>query len=85
MNMGSSSSVIENNGSSSGSYSGGGYLGNGLNAMATNSPSGNVVGSAADELALVKVDYDMPSGGYGSWSGDSVQGSNPSVFTMWND
>uniref|UniRef100_A0A7N2QX13 AP2/ERF domain-containing protein n=1 Tax=Quercus lobata TaxID=97700 RepID=A0A7N2QX13_QUELO len=85
MNMGSSSSVIENNGSSSGSYSGGGYLGNGLNAMATNSPSGNAVGSAADELALVKVDYDMPSGGYGSWSGDSVQGSNPSVFTMWND
>ncbi|KAM3693268.1 hypothetical protein ACJW30_08G153400 [Castanea mollissima] len=86
MNMGSSSSsVIENNGSSSGSYSGGGYLGNGLNAMATDSPSGNAVGSTADELALVKVDYDMPSGGYGSWSGETVQGSNPSVFTMWND
>jgi hypothetical protein len=27
----------------------------------------------------------MPSGGYGSWSGESVQGSNPGVFTMWNE
>jgi hypothetical protein len=27
----------------------------------------------------------MPSSGYGSWSGDSVQGSNPGVFTMWNE
>uniref|UniRef100_A0A2N9J407 AP2/ERF domain-containing protein n=1 Tax=Fagus sylvatica TaxID=28930 RepID=A0A2N9J407_FAGSY len=84
-NMGSSSaSVIENNGSSSGSYSGGGnFLGNGLNAMPSNSTSGNA--AVGDELGLVKVDYDMTSGGYGTWSGDSVQGSNPSVFTMWNN
>ncbi|WCJ36927.1 Integrase-type DNA-binding superfamily protein [Euphorbia peplus] len=77
-NMGNSaaSSVIEN---SSGSYSGGGYMGNGL-GMATNSSASNPVGSA-EELAMVKVDYDMPSGGYGSWS----EGSNPGVFTMWNE
>lgn len=81
MEMGSSSSVsvMDNNGGSSnttgGSYSGGGYMG-----MALNSTS-------AEELALVKVDYDMPSGGYGGWSaGGSVQGSsNPGVFSMWND
>jgi len=80
-NMGSSSSLMENNGSSSGSYSTGGYLGNGL-GMATNSTGSNAV---AQELPLVKVDYDIPSGGYGSWSGESVQGSNPGVFTMWNE
>ncbi|KAF5471227.1 hypothetical protein F2P56_011680 [Juglans regia] len=87
MNMGSSSSshhVMENDGSSSGNYSTGGYLGHGVVAMASNSTSGNAAGSA-DELALVKVDYDMPSGGYGGWSEDSVQGSNPNVFSMWND
>ena len=78
-NMGSS--VMENNGSSSGSYSTGGYLGNGL-GMATNSTGSNAV---AEELPLVKVDYDMPSGGYASWSGESVQGSNTGVFTMWNE
>ncbi|XP_071904262.1 AP2-like ethylene-responsive transcription factor PLT2 [Coffea arabica] len=82
MNMGSSSSVMNNNGSSSGSYSGG-YLGNGL-GMTSNSTSGNAGGSAG-ELGLVKVDYDMPSGTYTGWSGESVQGSNPSVFPMWND
>ncbi|KAJ8751224.1 hypothetical protein K2173_016405 [Erythroxylum novogranatense] len=82
LNMGSSSSIVDNNGSSCSSYNGG-YLGNGL-AMASNSTGSNAVGSA-EELALVKVDYDMPSGGYGNWSGDSVQGSNPGVFTMWND
>ncbi|EEF27090.1 Protein BABY BOOM, putative [Ricinus communis] len=82
-NMGSSSSIMETNGNSSGSYSGG-YLGNGL-GMASNSTGSNAVGPA-EEVALVKVDYDMPSGGYGNWSGDSVQGSNPGgVFTMWND
>ncbi|XP_057996027.1 AP2-like ethylene-responsive transcription factor PLT2 [Hevea brasiliensis] len=81
-NMGSSSSIMENNGSSSGSYSGG-YLGNGL-GIASNSSGSNVVGSA-EEVAFVKVDYDMPSASYGSWSGDSVQGSNPGLFTMWND
>ncbi|KDP22065.1 hypothetical protein JCGZ_25896 [Jatropha curcas] len=82
-NMGSSSSIVENNGSSSGSYSGG-YFGNSL-GMASNSTGSNAAGSA-EELALVKVDYDMQaSGGYGNWCGDSVQGSNPGVFTMWND
>ncbi|XP_019163643.1 PREDICTED: AP2-like ethylene-responsive transcription factor PLT1 [Ipomoea nil] len=83
MNMGgSSSSVMDNNGgSSSGSYSGGGYLG-----MATNSNSGgNGGGGGGEELAVVKVDYDMPSGTYTGWSGDSVQGSNPNIFSMWND
>ncbi|XP_065866568.1 AP2-like ethylene-responsive transcription factor PLT2 [Euphorbia lathyris] len=74
-NMGSS---MENHGSSSGSYSGG-YMGNGL-GMGSNSSGSNPVGPA-EELALVKVDYDMPSGGYGSWSGES----NPGVFTMWNE
>ncbi|EOY32584.1 AP2 domain-containing transcription factor [Theobroma cacao] len=82
MSMGCSSTVVDNNGSSSGSYSGG-YLGNGI-GMASNSTAGNAVGST-EELALVKVDYDMPSGGYGGWSGDSVQGTNAGVFSMWND
>ncbi|GAV76737.1 AP2 domain-containing protein [Cephalotus follicularis] len=83
INMGSSSSIMENNGSSGGSNSGG-YLGNGL-GMASNSTGGNAMGSAED-IAVVKVDYDMPSSGFGTWSADSVhQGSNPSVFTMWND
>nr|KAJ0202287.1 hypothetical protein LSAT_V11C600317000 [Lactuca sativa] len=83
MNMGvggSSSSVMDTNnngGSSSGSYSGGGYLGNFLGQS----------GSTAEELAMVKVDYDnLPTENYAGWSGDSsVQESNPSVFTMWND
>ncbi|KAL8255577.1 hypothetical protein R6Q59_030644, partial [Mikania micrantha] len=83
MNMGvggSSSSLMDTNnngGSSSGSYSGGGYLGNFLGQP----------GSTAEELAMVKVDYDnLPTENYAGWSGDSsVQESNPSVFTMWND
>ncbi|CAN1158163.1 AP2-like ethylene-responsive transcription factor PLT2 [Linum perenne] len=64
-----------------------GFLGNGLE-MGTGGSS-NQVGSGSGEEgvgALVKVDYDMPSaGGYGGWTGESVPGSNPSVFTMWND
>ncbi|XP_022867513.1 AP2-like ethylene-responsive transcription factor PLT2 [Olea europaea var. sylvestris] len=82
MNVGSSSFVIDNNGrSSTGSYSGG-YIGNGIEM---NSISAG--GGSAEELALVKVDYDMPSATtYTGWSGDSAgQDSNPSVFTMWND
>jgi len=87
----SSSGVIEaatnNNGSSSGSYSGG-YIGGGMG-----STSSNAVGSMEPEpLAMVKVDYDMPStagdagGGYGGWSTESVQGpNNGGVFAMWND
>ncbi|KAK1435175.1 hypothetical protein QVD17_00936 [Tagetes erecta] len=84
MNMGvggSSSSLMDggnnNGGSSSGSYSGGGYLGNFMGQS----------GSTAEELAMVKVDYDnLPTENYAGWSGDSsVQDSNPSVFTMWND
>ncbi|KAH9741181.1 AP2-like ethylene-responsive transcription factor PLT2 [Citrus sinensis] len=82
VNMGSnSSSVIDNNGSSSGSYSTGGYIGNGGIGMTLNSSTG----TAAEELGMVKVDYDMPSGGYTNWSGDSVQGTNAGFFTMWND
>ncbi|XP_071698660.1 AP2-like ethylene-responsive transcription factor PLT2 [Rutidosis leptorrhynchoides] len=85
MNMGvggSSSSVMDgtnnNGGSSSGSYSGGGYLSNFL---------GQGGGSTAEELAMVKVDYDnLPTENYAGWSGDSsVQESNPSIFTMWNE
>ncbi|KAG8389031.1 hypothetical protein BUALT_Bualt02G0187100 [Buddleja alternifolia] len=88
MNMGgSSSTVMDNNGSSSGSYSGG-FLGNGL-GMGSSSGSGNGGSGSAEELAMVKVDYDhMPSAAatYTGWSGETVQGSNPgSVFTMWND
>ena len=96
MNMGSSSSsVMDNNGGggSSGSYSGG-YMGNnhnngigiGIGMASNNSSSSNAVGSA-EELALVKVDYEMPSGGYGGWSAaDSMHASNAAgVFTMWNE
>ncbi|KAL6505348.1 AP2-like ethylene-responsive transcription factor plt2 [Orobanche gracilis] len=86
MNMGSNhpSSVMNYNGSSSGSYSGG-FLGNGL-GIGPGSGSGNGGGSA-EELAPVKVDYDqMPSAGsYMGWNGEVVQGSNPSLFSMWND
>ncbi|CAI0412624.1 unnamed protein product [Linum tenue] len=50
---------------------------------------GSIYGSGGGEEgvgALVKVDYDMPStGGYGGWTGESVPGSNPGMFTMWND
>lgn len=61
--MGSASGVMDhNNGSSSGSYSAGGYLGNNGIGLASNSSASNAVGSA-EELALVKVDYDMPNGG----------------------
>ncbi|KAI4322076.1 hypothetical protein L6164_021799 [Bauhinia variegata] len=78
MNMGSSSSsVLENNGGSSTGGFDGAFIGNGL-GMTSNTTSGNA--------GLVKVDYDMPSGGYGGWSAaDTMQGSNPGVFTMWND
>ncbi|KAI4386264.1 hypothetical protein MLD38_004210 [Melastoma candidum] len=74
------------NGSSTGSYNGGGggggYLGMGPGGSAGGS---NGVGGPSD-LAMVKVDYDMPAaGGYGTWSGESVQGSNTGVFTTWND
>nr|WQQ41821.1 plethora 2 [Malus domestica] len=63
MDMGSSSGVMDHNsGSSSGSYSAGGYLGNIGIGLASNSTVNNGVGSA-EELALVKVDYDMPNGG----------------------
>ncbi|XP_008219815.1 PREDICTED: AP2-like ethylene-responsive transcription factor PLT2 [Prunus mume] len=65
MDMGSASGVMDhNNGSSSGSYSAGGYLGNNGIGLASNSSASNAVGSA-EELALVKVDYDMPNGGGG--------------------
>ncbi|KAK6141553.1 hypothetical protein DH2020_024704 [Rehmannia glutinosa] len=84
MNMGSSSSSVmdHHNGSSSGSYSGG-FLGNGL-GMGSSSGSGGNGGGSAEELALVKVDYDQ-TGTYTGWSGETVQGSNPGVFSMWND
>ncbi|PON69764.1 AP2/ERF transcription factor [Parasponia andersonii] len=76
-NIGTTSSVVDNSGNSGGSYNGGYSLG-----MASNSAAGN----AEAELSLVKVDYDMPSGGYGAWSGSgSGNGSNPGSFNMWND
>ncbi|KAK7262542.1 hypothetical protein RJT34_30116 [Clitoria ternatea] len=86
MNIGSSSSsssLMENSGNNNNSNNNnnvGGFVGNGF-GMA--SPSG--VGPA-EELGLVKVDYDMPAGGYGGWSAaESMQTSNGGVFTMWND
>ncbi|XP_021771856.1 AP2-like ethylene-responsive transcription factor PLT2 [Chenopodium quinoa] len=95
MNMGSNSGVIDtnNNGSSSGSYSGGAYLGGGagINGMGSASSTSNPVGAGDTEpLALVKVDYDMPSAGggggsYAGWSTETVQGPNNGVFAMWND
>ncbi|KAM7280344.1 hypothetical protein ACFE04_007478 [Oxalis oulophora] len=84
MGEGAPSSIMDNNGSSTGSYSGGGgYTLGGV----SNSIGWNPVGPAAEELAIVKVDYDLPAGnnGYGNWSSESVQGSNPGVFTMWNE
>ncbi|KAJ8563728.1 hypothetical protein K7X08_032180 [Anisodus acutangulus] len=74
-----------------GSYSTGGYFGNspGLGGISSNSTSGNGGGggNTHDEVAPVKVDYDnmSVSGSYNGWSGESVQGSNPGVFSMWND
>ncbi|TKY67421.1 AP2 ethylene-responsive transcription factor PLT2 [Spatholobus suberectus] len=86
MNMGSSSSsssLLENNNNNN-SNNVGGFVGSGF-GMASNASSGNAVGSA-EELGLVKVDYDMPAGGYGGWSAESMQTSNAGgVFTMWND
>lgn len=87
MNMGSSSSssVLENNNNNN-SNVGGFAAGSGF-GMASNPSSGNAVG-AAEELGLVKVDYDMPAGGYGGWSAaaaESMQTSNGGVFTMWNE
>lgn len=64
-----SPSVVDTNG---GSGSSGSY-------------SGGYVGNSTEEVGFVKVDYDMPSGGYGGWSVDSVEGSNPGVYPMWNE
>ncbi|EXB93273.1 AP2-like ethylene-responsive transcription factor PLT2 [Morus notabilis] len=80
INMGSASnSIIDHNTNGGSTTATAGYnLGMPSNSTTT--------GNTAEELALVKVDYDMTSGsGYGGWSGGSGQGSNPSVFTMWND
>ncbi|MED6169899.1 hypothetical protein PIB30_025465 [Stylosanthes scabra] len=97
-----------NNGGDGGGGGGGGYhhhhhnhnhqnqtnnmigIGMGSNNNSTSS-NATAVGSA-EELALVKVDYDMPSAGYGGWSpaadamhGGSNGGSGGGVFTMWNE
>lgn len=80
INMGSASnSIIDHNNNGGSTTATAGYnLGMPSNSTTT--------GNTAEELALVKVDYDMTSGsGYGGWSGGSGQGSNPGVFTMWND
>ncbi|CAN4119825.1 unnamed protein product [Withania somnifera] len=82
--------LMNNEGSSSGSYSTGGYCGSspGLGGISSYSTSGNGGGgNAHEEVALVKVDYDnMPvSGSFNGWSGESIQGSNPGVFSMWNE
>lgn len=72
--------LLENVGSSSGSYSGG--------VGGTGGYNGNI-GGGHEELALVKVDYDNMANSGGGWSGESSSvhqaGSNPSVFTMWNE
>lgn len=75
---------IEDNRGSYNHGGGGGYFSAGL-GVASNSTVSNPVGST-EELPLIKVDYDMPAAaGYGAWSGESVQGQNAGVFTMWND
>ncbi|KAI3957249.1 hypothetical protein MKW92_042987 [Papaver armeniacum] len=89
MTMGSSSSLMGSNGSSSNGYDEAAYFGNGLGLTATSSSTGNAgggIGSMTD-LALVKVDYDINSGGYGGWPAETVHGNgaNPGSFTMWND
>ncbi|GMH10296.1 hypothetical protein Nepgr_012137 [Nepenthes gracilis] len=84
----SSTRTMESSGEN---YSGG--VGGGGGYMGFNSTATNTVGSSSSavdhqELELVKVDYDqMPasSGDYGGWSGDTLQGPNPGVFSMWND
>lgn len=80
MNMGSSSSstsssVVDNNSTS-------GFMGNGGIGMALSTTT-----SSAEELAVVKVDYDMPSDAYGDWAAppDLAHPPNASVFTTWND
>lgn len=78
MNMGPSSSVSvmdHNSGNSIGHYTGT-YMGTAGIGMNLNS---------ATELAMVKADYDLASGGDVGWSGESTQGMNPGVFTMWNE
>lgn len=91
-NMGSASSSVVDHSStntggnnSSGSTYGGSSATAGYNlGMPSNSTT---TGNAAEELAHVKVDYDLPpaAAGYGGWSGGSGQGSNAGVFTMWNE
>lgn len=86
INMGSSSSsssLLENNNSNNNNSNVGGYGGFG---MASNASAPTV--GTAEELGLVKVDYDMPAGSYGGWSAaaaESMQTSNGGVFTMWNE
>ncbi|CAL1391122.1 unnamed protein product [Linum trigynum] len=64
---------------------GGGFLGMGTGGLGSLGGPGS--GGEEGVGPLVKVDYDMPStAGYGGWTGESVvTGSNPSMFTMWND
>ncbi|KAL0743053.1 hypothetical protein Bca4012_084566 [Brassica carinata] len=82
-----STSIVDNNnnGGSSGSYNTAAFLGNHGIGIGTSSTFGST-----GEFPAVKTDYDMPSsdgtGGYGGWTGESGQGSNPGgVFTMWNE
>ncbi|KAI3982272.1 hypothetical protein MKX01_037805 [Papaver californicum] len=89
MTMGSSSSLMGSNGSSNNGYDEAAYFGNGHGLTATSSSTGNAgggIGSMTD-LALVKVDYDINSGGYGGWPAETVHGNgaNPGSFTIWND
>ncbi|WZZ61248.1 hypothetical protein YC2023_061355 [Brassica napus] len=82
-----STSIVDNNnnGGSSGSYNTAAFLGHHGIGVGTSSTVGSTGEFPAD-----KTDYDMASsdgnGGYGGWTGESVQGSNPGgVFTMWNE
>ncbi|KAL4292459.1 hypothetical protein HN51_042783 [Arachis hypogaea] len=63
-------------------------IGIGMGSNNNSSSSNATAVGSAEELALVKVDYDMPSAGYGGWSpaADTMHGSNGGgVFTMWNE
>ncbi|XP_073039636.1 LOW QUALITY PROTEIN: AP2-like ethylene-responsive transcription factor PLT2 [Primulina eburnea] len=59
-----------------------GFSGNGFGLCLNSSGSGN------EENAVVKLDHDRFSSAaavtYTGWSGETIQGSNASVFNMWN-
>ncbi|KAF8395866.1 hypothetical protein HHK36_019821 [Tetracentron sinense] len=79
MNMGSSSSMTQKNGTYSGSYNGRFLGGNGI-TMAANATTSNAKGvGSMEDLQVINVDR-VASMGYGGGSLNSVQRSNPGVL-----